>query len=383
MLDETIGFDLRKYQRAIVFLFLSSFIVFQPILKYFEYVLDFQRINFSFFIVFLFSMYLISISRDITNRYSFNLFLSFWILIFVSGIQIISMPWAIYYGLEGSIDYLKVISKTLFCYWMFWFSGLHIKSMLDSRNARVFFTASWILTLALIFVSALNNDIFRLILEGEPIYLMLADCFAVLSIFMLIYNKKFDLLIILLSSLALFALWSRASLYSFLIIIILYMFKEHRLKTLLLLLLGIYFLDSFLMFKEDRMFVIIFGGFDTSQSIREKFFHMGLNEIKMVWPFGNFMGDVNSNYGRVGTYIHSYLSFLRQFGLIPFLALSVLVITCYFKIIRLWLFNGNRNINFLFYFTTFILVEILFARSYLHSFLWMGLSGISMINNKE
>ena len=217
MLDETIGFDLRKYQRAIVFLFLSSFIVFQPILKYFEYVLDFQRINFSFFIVFLFSMYLISISRDITNRYSFNLFLSFWILIFVSGIQIISMPWAIYYGLEGSIDYLKVISKTLFCYWMFWFSGLHIKSMLDSRNARVFFTASWILTLALIFVSALNNDIFRLILEGEPIYLMLADCFAVLSIFMLIYNKKFDLLIILLSSLALFALWSRASLYSFLI----------------------------------------------------------------------------------------------------------------------------------------------------------------------
>tara|TARA_Y100000814_G_scaffold86081_1_gene57861 strand:- start:633 stop:1118 length:486 start_codon:yes stop_codon:yes gene_type:complete len=161
------------------------------------------------------------------------------------------------------------------------------------------------------------------------------------------------------------------------------MIKEHRFKTLLLLLTGIYFLDTFLMLKEDRMFVIIFGGFDTSQSIREKFLHMGLNDIKMVWPFGHFMGDVNSNYGRVGTYIHSYLSFLRQFGLIPFLALSVLVTACYLKIVKLWFLKGNRNINFLFYFTTFVLVEIMFARSYLHSFLWMGLSGISMINNKE
>ena len=383
MFDEAIGFDFKKYQRAIVFLFISSFIVFQPILKYFEYVLDFQRINFSFFIVILFSMYLLSISRDFSNRYSFNLFFSFWILVFVSGVQIISMPWAIYYGLEGSIDYLKIISKTLFCYWMFWFSGFHIKSMLDSKRARVFFTISWILTVFLIFISSLNNDIFRVILEGEVIYLMLADCFAVLSIFVLIYHKKFDLLIIPLSSLALFALWSRASLYSFLIIAMLYMIKEHRFKTLLLLLIGIYFLDTFLMLKEDRMFVIIFGGFDTSQSIREKFLHMGLNDIKMVWPFGHFMGDVNSNYGRVGTYIHSYLSFLRQFGLIPFLALSILVTACYLKIVRLWLLKGSRDINFLFYFTTFVLVEIMFARSYLHSFLWMGLSGISMINNKE
>ena len=161
-----------------------------------------------------------------------DLFFTFWILLFITGIQIISTPWALYYGLEGSSDYLKVISKTFFCYWMFWFSGLHLEDILRHKVARLFFTISWFFLIIMIFLNSLSNDYFRIILEGEAIYLMLADCFAVLSIFTLIYNKKFDLLIVSLSIIALFALWSRASLYSFIFISALYMIKEHKFKTL-------------------------------------------------------------------------------------------------------------------------------------------------------
>jgi len=328
-------------------------------------------------------MYILTISKHIYKDYSLDLFFSFWILLFITGIQIISMPWALYYGLEGSSDYLKIISKTFFCYWMFWFSGLHLKDILNHKRARLFFTTSWIFLIIMIFLNSLSNDYFRIILEGEGIYLMLADCFAVLSIFVLIYNKKFDLLIILLSTVALFALWSRASLYSFIFISALYMIKEHKFKTFCLLLLGLYFLDSFLLLKDDRMFRIIFGSFDTSQSIREKVLQIGLNDIRITWLFGSFMGDINSNYGHVGTYIHSYLSILRQFGIIPFLTLLFLIVVCYYKIITLWLFKNNRSINFLFYFTTFILIEIIFARSYLHPFIWMSLSSISILDNNE
>ena len=56
----------------------------------------------------------------------------------------------------------------------------------------------------------------------------------------------------------------------------------HKLKTLLLILFGLYFLDSFFLLKDDRMFRIIFGGFDKSQSMREEFLYMGLKEIKMI-----------------------------------------------------------------------------------------------------
>ena len=116
MSNRTIASNSIKYQVAIIMLFIISYLFFQPILKYFEYVLDFPRVNFSAIIVILFFLYLITVSKDLLNQYSFDLLFAFWILIFVTGIQIISMPWAIYYGLEGPLSYFKVISKTLFCY---------------------------------------------------------------------------------------------------------------------------------------------------------------------------------------------------------------------------------------------------------------------------
>ena len=161
------------------------------------------------------------------------------------------------------------------------------------------------------------------------------------------------------------------------------MIKEHKIKLLLSSVIIMFFLDSLSLFKDDRMLRIIFGGFDTSQSVRHKFLLTGLNEIKMVWPFGYFMGDVSSNYGYTGTYIHSYLSLLRQFGIVPFLIFGLLLISYYSKLFMLWINTNSRYIKFLFYFTSFVLAEIIFARSYLHPFIWMSLSSIHLIKNDD
>jgi len=382
MIEEDKFLYKEKYKFNLAFLFLISFIFFQPMLKYSEYVLNFPRINYSIFIVVIFCLYIIVEIPDLfRKRYNFDLWFSFWIILFLSGLQIISSPWSITYGLNGSEQFLKVVSKTFFCYWMFWFCGLHIDKIISNTYTKVALSISWIISLFMILISALNNDVFAILLEGTLIYLMLGDAFAVLSIFMLIYNKKFDILIILLSSVALFALWSRASLYSFIIISFLYMLREHKVRLLLLLLLSFIVYSQINFSKDHRMLTIIFGGIDTSQNIRDQLLQIGLNEIKMVWPFGNFMGDVNSNHGHSGTYIHSYLSYLRQFGIIPFISLIIFGLFYYFKISILWIQNNNKIVRFLFYFTTFILIEVIFARSYTHPYVFLSLSAMPSVLN--
>jgi len=373
-----------QYQTNIAFAFLLSFIVFQPILKYFEYVLLFPRVNYSVIIVLIFSLYILSINKDFLKKYPLDLLFSFWVLLFVSGIQLISLPWAMYYSLEGPLYYFKVLSKTFFCYWMFWFVGLHIENIITHNKAKLFFSASWILSIIMIIMNSLTNEVFNIILEGKTIYLMLGDTFAVLSIFVLVYNKKFDLFIIILSMIALFALWSRASLYSFAIISSLYLFKEHKYKLLFFLFLVFLLANHIYIDKDDRMLRIIFGSFDASQSMRLKWYELGFKDLRLVWPFGYFMGDVNSNYGNSGTYIHSYLSFLRQFGIVPFIIFSITLLTFYLKIFLSWIKSNNLKTNLLFYYTSFVIIEIIVARSFMHPFIWLSLSAIPlMLNNKN
>ena len=97
------------------------------------------------------------------------------------------------------------------------------------------------------------------------------------------------------------------------------------------------------------------------------------------------MGDVSANYGSAGTYIHNYLSLFRQFGIIPFIAFISILFYSYSRLSLQWIKNNNLKINLLFYYTSFIIIEILFARSFMHPFIWFSLSAIPimLIKNDE
>ena len=156
MIDKLKFLYTEQYKTNIAFTFLLSFIVFQPILKYFEYVLLFPRINYSIFIIIMFSLYILGTNKNFFKKYPLDLMFPFWILLCVSGIQILSLPWALYYSLEGPIYYFKVLSKTFFCYWMFWFVGLHIRNIISHDKAKLFFTASWVLSIIMIILNSLS-----------------------------------------------------------------------------------------------------------------------------------------------------------------------------------------------------------------------------------
>ena len=61
MIDKLKFLYTEQYKTNIAFTFLLSFIVFQPILKYFEYVLLFPRINYSIFIIIMLDIITLSV----------------------------------------------------------------------------------------------------------------------------------------------------------------------------------------------------------------------------------------------------------------------------------------------------------------------------------
>ena len=89
---------------------------------------------------------------------------------------------------------------------------MNIVKVWENKNFWKLMIAAWIFISSVILWSAISNTVvFAIFLGGTQIYLMLADSFAVLSIFILcrLDNSKKELLLILISSICLFALFSR------------------------------------------------------------------------------------------------------------------------------------------------------------------------------
>ena len=370
---------------CLAYLFIA--LVFAPLIKYFEYVLNFPRINITaiYTIIFLATLSL--------NLYYYNkpfkdgIFSSFWLLVMVSIIQIISFPWVVDYNNDGLHTYLTLISRTILQYWLFWFVGIHIYQIWN-RDAfwRIMFFL-WLFLASLIIYSALSNKVFAIILNGQPIYLMLADSFAILSLFMLCKTKNStgQILIILITTICLFALFSRASLYCFVLTAILFLYKLN--KGFMLLILTTLFLLLFLGTNDEiagnRMLRMFYGVEDLSATMRQDHMEKGLDALSSTWFLGDFMGDIKQHFGKTGYYMHNYLSFWRQFGIVPFIAFSVILIFGSIRILKVWLKSEKLNQVhlFLFHFTVFALSEIIVARSFVTPYIWLSVGGLSLFSN--
>ena len=133
----------------------------------------------------------------------------------------------------------------------------------------------WLFISLVILWSAISNTVvFAIFLGGTQIYLMLADSFAVLSIFILcrLDNSKKELLLILISSICLFALFSRASFYCFILTSIVFLYKKNKIAMFSIIALSLTILFINLdnnSFTDNRMIRMVFGSYDLSQSMRE------------------------------------------------------------------------------------------------------------------
>ena len=276
-------------------------IAIRPVYKYCEHMFNFPRINFTLIFILIFILIVC------INLYSLNIelindnFISFLLLIMVSLIQIISFPWILNYSTNSEHVYLTTISRTIIQYWLYWFVGIHIFKIFESKLFWKCMYFAWFLTAFIIIANALSNIIFALILDGKNIYIMLGDSFAVLSLFVLCKTKKikFQTLIIIVSSICLFALWSRASLYCFVLVSLYLLFKRSKkiliASTLVMLSLVTIYVEEDL--QTYRMTRILFGSYDMSNSMRDEQLELGLQDLSESWILGRFMGDVDKNFG--------------------------------------------------------------------------------------
>lgn len=141
---------------------------------------------------------------------------------------------------------------------------------------------------------------------------------------------------------------------------------------------------------------------------RLKQMSLQLPDLRENWFWGDYAGQTRHFEKTIGHYIHNYLSFWRQYGLIPFLLFVGLYLTQYIIIGVEYFRNAYRNwviewrewragfrvksrsgekrkrryarLNidnpaslFTFLLATFNLIEIVFARSYATPYAWMSL----------
>lgn len=351
-----------------------------------EYVLHLPRINISFILVGLLFIYLLLIGLNIYKTNYLDEITTLLLLLMITMIQLISYPWASNYIPKGHDLYLKTISKTIITFWLYWFAGFNIRHIFEKHVLQKLFFILWVLFTVGTVVFTLSSDIpFLITLNRQVIYLMLADSYAILSLIILSNYKKHwtKYLLILVSLLSLYALYSRASFYLYLCVILLLLFREN--KYILFILIGvsiILLLQNYEVLRDSRMFRIILGTTDASSTMRSDFLRLGIQEIKKVGLLGQFLGEVEIS-GR-GTYIHNFLSYLRQFGVIAFILLLCHVLYYYYRIvIDWWIAPRSNQGTFLFLFTTFILLELLFARAYTHTYLWLSISGIPVFLKEE
>jgi hypothetical protein len=185
----------------------------------------------------------------------------------------------------------------------------------------------------------------------------------------------------------LFALFSRSSLYCFVIVAFLFLYNQNK----KIFFISLFSFVAFLYFSinngliEDRMLRLLIGASDTSQNMRQEHLTRGLEHLSNNWLLGTFMGDIESNFGNEGRYIHNYLSFWRQFGVIPFLLFFALLGYKSISICCAWIRDNDSNpvLQFLFYFTMFALLEIIMARSYVFPYIWLSISGIAVFINSK
>ncbi|MAQ43889.1 MAG: hypothetical protein CMG25_05330 [Candidatus Marinimicrobia bacterium] len=377
-----------KINTNLSLIFLFIILLFAPFYKYCENVLFFPRINISLLYITIFLILVLYNIYHIDKKTKEDLWSSFGLLLMISLIQIISYPWAITYMHNGAHIYLTIISKTIIQAWLFWFAGLYIVEILNNDRFWKYMSFLWFAFVCIIISNAMNNQSFLIVLNGNPIYLMLADSFAMLSIFILCKSKnyKIQLIIIILSIICLLALWSRAALYCYMLTMLLFLYKNRNIYITIISIIFFIFIYvniDMLSLVDERMTRLLYGTYDVSQNMREDQLKEGIKDLKDVWILGSFMGDIEQNFGSRGNYIHNYLSFWRQYGFIPFIIFVSIIVSRAYRITKYWIFEEKEDIAplFLFYFTIFCLSEIIIARSFVFPYIWLSISGISFYFN--
>lgn len=258
--------------------------------------------------------------------------------------------------------------------------------------------AAFIISMKQLNTFSVSANIFT---DHNSIYLYIGDIFALYSIIIVCFTKKYltKIFFSLNSLFWLYKIGSRTSLYIYIIIlsfiIVKYLVKNINIKGVMLLcftlvvILTLFWCSYNKMLNinvnlNDRMTSILTNiSDDGSFNDRKLLLNDGVNDISKHWFTGNMFAEIKSQ-GVTGGYIHNVLSYWQQFGIIPFLSIVLLIIYFLCSDFKLYLMlRSSIVVEITFCLSTFIFLSVILSRSYVNPYIWLALSSSYSLHHEN
>jgi len=326
--------------------------------------------------LYIFILYLFSLNKYFASKYMKTIVVLFLIVYILN----------IYYFYQD-IEYItyKVIlfqKRILYDSLFTFFIGVMIYRTLNNNLKYLLFTMWLVLTGIII----MHTDFTTLTMNPSK-HQLFGDVYVILSIlviFSIFKTIKIRTIVLFIAFCLLYIISSRASFYSFFLIYLLFLIKEYPFKYIVYLFLSFFIVLIVLFISNDinisgRMIGIRPNG-NFQDGIYERImqFQYGINSIKENWFFGDYAGqalvyDTGYRSGHIGAYMHNWLSFWRQYGLVFFTIFTILYAYGLYYFTIKWKKSKDYIVDIIFYLSIFMLISLLFMRSYNNLFVWLVL----------
>ncbi|GCD09730.1 hypothetical protein [Clostridium tagluense] len=314
---------------------------------------------------------------------------SFISVIFSDGIDFQTMNIKQYY-----IQFLKATLSTFAIYLLVGLNLIHIVDILNKKGNKAIIVAVYLvytLFLAATMFATNTTNIFDLLTftVQHTIYLYIGDAFALYSliIYSILRNKVANFFVLFNSLFWIYKIGSRASLYSFIIVITLILIKNlfmninlGKMVSSCAVICLIFIIIFSLQNKTNnnlngRMLSVVTGiSSDESYNLRNSLQKEGIEDIKKHYLIGNMFAEIK-RCGYVGDYVHNVLSYWVEFGLVPFICIiSMIAYYFYYNFKLFFKIKNSITIQLVFSLSTFIFLEAIISRSYTYPYLWLALS---------
>jgi hypothetical protein len=389
---------------SLFYLFIYFFLT--PVYKFLEIYYFFPHINFSglraILAVITVSILLYNFFKNINRIQSFNramiyLFPGIICLIFICFIFFLSYFRVLDYSPNAFEIFLLRVDACLIGYTMLFIAGCFF-DFYDSKKVLQFSFILWILFSIFILINSKILVASFFIYADKPDniinYIFLSNGYLFFAFFALaaVRSNLKKTIVWLLSISCLFLVPSRSNTVAFIfstIVPILFYFRKSFVYSLftffslfaILILVLIKFapyssvISSNELFESSRFFSTNLAN-DASLIERKEIARINFANLKETWFFGDFMGDIRL-FGEDGNETHSYISFLEQFGFIPFtLMISSVIILIYF----LYKLRSDRSaiLQSTLMLALFFIPLMIFAKGFTSNLIWFLIPRVVM-----
>lgn len=351
-------------------------------------------------IAFLFWMFQFLVLR--TVKITLSILLTSGIFLYIS--MIILTGWRNYERFsQYSSNYYAVVQTGLFYSMLCLLVGFNIdlvfnEIIYNKRIKKLALISMIILIFALLYSISLNyidKKIFEIRYTID--YLAISDGVAVTS-FAILWNinkPNNRKVIFIIALLIMLGTISRGSLLAFLSAILCWKFISYKrnfinmLRFVIAIFLGFIFLvflskntsiiyDLLGYSRGARIIVGLLSDYnsfianDFSMVTRNQVLFYGLKDLKNIWFFGSFMRDAKTGVG----YIHNWLSFWVNYGLIPFFTFIGIYLISLYKCIYYYRKSMDKMLGLIILLAFYTLFQIVFFRAYVYSTVWLSMGAL-------